>query len=104
MKRFITLLFLSGCISQSTPQQADNRLGLYTGYSYSPSGSTGAQVTVWSDTSELRATVSIDGSAHPFDIFLFKQGSEYIGSDSSYGILNNEFIWTDGKELLVVKK
>lgn len=45
--------------------------------------STPAQIRVIAVGEELKATVSIAGDAHPFDVFLFSKEDYFTGNDSA---------------------
>lgn len=95
---------LTGCL-QPSESSVSSPIGFYQGYAVTSrwnasshqflragTDSVGAQIRVISDSIELKATVSINGQAHPFDVFLFAGGGYYTGNDkTSYAYFSEDY-------------
>ncbi len=100
----IVSIIFTGCLQQTEPS-VSTPIGFYQGYaiisSWNPSAhefqpvtldSIGAQIRVSGAGDELTATVSINGQAHPFDIFLFVMKEYYTGNDhASYAYFRKDY-------------
>lgn len=101
---FLALL-LSGCIADApVTSHHSPGIGFYQGFSVTSvwndstntfartgSDSIAAQIRVITTGDELRATVSIDGTTHPFDVFLFPHFGYFIGNDKvSYAYFSSD--------------